>query len=112
MERFGENLRKRARALGLSDAEVARRVGLNERRYGFYVTGDRQPDLATLVQIADVLNCTVDSLLRSTGKNSLTKREKLKERLASSAQALNDDDLEVLVAAAEGILRCRHAGCL
>lgn len=62
---FGNNLRKRARALGLSDAEVARRAGLAERRYGFYVTGEREPDLATLLRVAEVLQISVDALLTS-----------------------------------------------
>ena len=35
--------------LGLSDAEVARRAGLSERRYGYYATGEREPNLATLL---------------------------------------------------------------
>jgi hypothetical protein len=44
MELFGKNLRARGKELGLTDAEVARLVGIAERRYGFYVTGDREPD--------------------------------------------------------------------
>lgn len=63
MDLFGKNLRRRARELSLSDAEVARRAGINERRYGFYVTGDREPDLATLARIASVLQTSVDDLL-------------------------------------------------
>jgi len=34
MDVFAKRLRTRARELGLSDAEVARRAGLTERRYG------------------------------------------------------------------------------
>ena len=41
------SIRERARELGLSDAEVARRAGLSERRYGYYATGEREPNLAT-----------------------------------------------------------------
>lgn len=32
MQQFGNNLRRRAKELGLTDAEVARRVGISERR--------------------------------------------------------------------------------
>lgn len=56
MQPFGNNLRRRTKELGLTDAEVARRMGVSERRYGFYVTGDREPDLATLLRIADILS--------------------------------------------------------
>ncbi len=55
MESFASNLKQRAVDLGLSNAEVARRAGLTERRYGNYITGRREPDLATLVRIASVL---------------------------------------------------------
>ena len=44
-----------ARELGLSDAEVARRAGLSERRYGYYATGEREPNLATLVPKTAIL---------------------------------------------------------
>lgn len=49
--------------LGLSDAEVARRAGLSARRYGNYVQGLREPDLATLVRISRALQTTPDALL-------------------------------------------------
>jgi transcriptional regulator with XRE-family HTH domain len=51
MDLFAKRLRERARQLQLSDAEVARRAGLAERRYGHYVRGMREPDYATLVRI-------------------------------------------------------------
>ncbi|MEQ8965565.1 MAG: helix-turn-helix transcriptional regulator [Azospirillaceae bacterium] len=63
MDGFGERLRARARELGLSDAEVARRAGLTQRRYGHYVRNTREPDLATLVRIAGVLGTTPNRLL-------------------------------------------------
>ena len=49
--------------LGLSNAEVARRLGMSERRYAHYVTGDREPDLATLVRISEVLLASPNALL-------------------------------------------------
>lgn len=63
MELFATNLRKRAEELGISNAEAARRVGLSERRYGNYVSGRREPDLATLVRIAAVLETSPNRLL-------------------------------------------------
>lgn len=63
MDGFGERLRARARGLGLSDAEVARRAGLGGRRYAHYVSNEREPDLATLVRIARALGTTPDDLL-------------------------------------------------
>lgn len=96
MQQFGNNLRRRARELGLTDAEVARRVGINERRYGFYVTGDREPDLATLVRIADTLQIDVDRLLRPKGDADLTRSEQLRVQIQSVAACLPEDRLELL----------------
>ena len=63
MDGFGARLRARAVELGLSDAEVARRAGLTPTRYGHYVTDYREPDLATLVRICQILGTTPDSVL-------------------------------------------------
>ena len=63
MEQVGPRLRARALALQLSDAEVARRAGLLPTRYGHYVSGYREPDLATLVRICRVLALRPDELL-------------------------------------------------
>lgn len=41
--------RLKACALDLSDAEVARRVGISQSRYASYTSGIREPSLATLV---------------------------------------------------------------
>lgn len=63
MELFCQQLRLHARKLGLSSAEVARRAGISERRYAYYVTGDREPDLRTLLRISIVLGVTPNDLL-------------------------------------------------
>ena len=63
MQQFGQRLRHRALELGLSDAEVARRAGLSERRYGNYVVGRREPDFQTLERICTALATTPNELL-------------------------------------------------
>ena len=63
MREVGEKLQVRARELGLTDAEVARRLGLAQGRYSNYVNGAREPDLATLARICRELAITPDELL-------------------------------------------------
>lgn len=63
MEGLGQRLRERARELGLSDAEVARRAGLTATRYGHYVSDYREPDLATFGRICGVLGTTPNDIL-------------------------------------------------
>ncbi|MER9680363.1 helix-turn-helix transcriptional regulator [Mesorhizobium sp. M0184] len=92
MELFATNLRRRAEELGLSNAEVARRAGLSERRYGNYVSGRREPDLATLVKIAAVLASSPNDLLvdqqRATVPDELER-----ERAAAALVVLEGEDL-------------------
>jgi transcriptional regulator with XRE-family HTH domain len=66
MEGFGARLAARARELGLSNAEVARRAGLSERRFGNYATDTREPDLQTLAALVRVLGISSDELLGVT----------------------------------------------
>lgn len=96
MQQFGNSLRRRAKELGLTDAEVARRVGISERRYGFYVTGDREPDLATLLRIADILQVDADRILRPWDEEKPSMADSLRAQIQSSAAALPADRLQLL----------------
>lgn len=96
MQQFGKNLRRRAKELGLTDAEVARRVGISERRYGFYVTGDREPDLATLLRISDILQMSADRLLRPWDEAEPSRADRLRAQIQSSAAGLSEDRLQLL----------------
>ncbi len=69
MRGFGERLRRRAKELGKSDAQVARECGIGTRRYGNYVTNDREPDLTTLLTIAKALEVSPNWLLGAGGKD-------------------------------------------
>ncbi|MFN4009865.1 MAG: helix-turn-helix domain-containing protein [Pannonibacter sp.] len=101
---FASNLRRRAEELGISNAEVARRVGLSERRYAHYVSGKREPDLATLVRIAEVLGTTPNWLLAvEDGKASPSATSLLKDRLKIAANAMSEQGLEITVVQAEAV---------
>lgn len=108
MESFSKNLKRRAQELGLSNAEVARRAGLTERRYGNYITGRREPDLATLVRIATVLESTPNALLNFDEKpEHPTAVDLLKAKISSAANALSDQDLEVMAIAMDAVANQR-----
>jgi len=63
MDSFGKRLRARALELGLSDAEVSRRVGISQTRYANYVSEVRRPDFDTLRTICEKLGTTPNQLL-------------------------------------------------
>lgn len=59
----GEKIKHRRRAIGLTQAEVARSAGLTEPSVNRIEKGiTRHPQQYTLSKIAEVLGCTVESL--------------------------------------------------
>lgn len=110
MDIFANNLKRRAQELEISNAEVARRVGLSERRYAHYVSGRNEPDLAMLVKIADVLQSTPNELLGlKDGEGAKGPRDVLVDRLNAVATMMTDDDLKSAVAQAEAVIAMRRS---
>lgn len=62
-DRFNENLKAAREALGLSQKEVAERVGVANSTYSLYENGKREPNVQTIKKIANVLNVSADRLL-------------------------------------------------
>lgn len=103
MDIFANRLRERAAQLGISNAEAARRSGLDERRYAHYVTGRREPDLETLVRIARALGTSPSWLLGEPSVES--SRGGLMERLVMAAKAMSEAELAITVVQAEAVAR-------
>ena len=108
MQVFANRLRERAAELGLAHAEAARRAGLTERSYNHYVNGVREPNLVTLVRIAEVLQTTPDDLLGVSRQDDVSARSKLMDRLTSAAEVLGDEVLEIVVVQAEALAARRR----
>ncbi|MCS0496864.1 helix-turn-helix transcriptional regulator [Ancylobacter sp. MQZ15Z-1] len=106
MEPFASNLRKRAEELGISNAEAARRAGLSERRYGNYISGRREPDLATLVRIATVLETSPNALLSFGAQVDVVGP---KTKLLAAANVLTSADLETVSIMVEALASRRGA---
>jgi transcriptional regulator with XRE-family HTH domain len=60
---FSEKLRARADAMGITQADLARRMDLDPRRVGHYMRGLREPDFQTLARLVRVLVTTSDALI-------------------------------------------------
>jgi len=103
MDKFARKLRERADELGVSNAELARRCGLGERQYAYYISGQREPNLRTLVKIARVLNTSSDHLLGLTDSQPQTKRARLLDRLTVAAASLTDEELRTIVTQIEAL---------
>lgn len=107
MQIFTERLRQRAVDLGISNAQAARRVGILERRYANYITGEREPDLDMVAKIARALETTPDYLLGFGETHDEGKRAQLMARVNSAARMLPDNELE-LVAVQLDALAAQH----
>lgn len=106
MDMFARRLKERAAQLGISDREAARQCGLEERRYAHYAGNRREPDLETLVRIANGLGTTPNWLLGLDGEGKRpTRRTALLERLTTAAKELSDEELRISVVQAEALVR-------
>ena len=64
-----QNIFKRLRiSAGLTQVEMAKKLGISRSTIGMYETGAREPDFETLEKIADFFNVDTDYLLGRTDK--------------------------------------------
>lgn len=109
MDTFAQRLRERAKQLGISNAESARRIGLEERRYAHYASGRREPDLATLKSISESLGTTPNWLLGVVGTSEKEpKRAELIGRFANAAIGMAMEELELCVIQAEAVVAAKN----
>lgn len=108
MELFTKRLRERARQLGLADAEVARRAGLAERRYGHYARGTREPDFATLLRICTVLDTTPNDLLLAGQMVRPSAHARWLSRLVAAGRKLDADGVRLATRQVEVLVE--HCG--
>ena len=105
MDGLGKVLRERARSLGLSDSEVARRLGLSQARYHNYVADVAEPDLGTLVRICGILGTSPNGVLLPGGDRvAQTDAEIARERVASATAALEGEALAYTADLVEAML--------
>lgn len=64
---FPEKLNSERKARGISARQMAESIGIELRSYRNYESGDREPSLAVLVKIADILGISLDELLCRDG---------------------------------------------
>lgn len=63
LKALGEKIEKFRKNKGLTQEELADRVGVSQAMINFIEKGKKKPSLDTAIAIADEFNTTVDSLL-------------------------------------------------
>jgi transcriptional regulator with XRE-family HTH domain len=71
MEHLGEVMRRRSRALGLTQSALAERAGVHVRQIRRYESGEQQPVLAVAALLAAALDVTLDELAGVAGPEVL-----------------------------------------
>ena len=70
MAKFNERLKYLRESLSMSQAEIAKKIGLSKSSVNMYERGEREPSIETLELIADFFNVDMDYLLgKSDHKN-------------------------------------------
>ncbi|MEG3619772.1 helix-turn-helix transcriptional regulator [Magnetovibrio sp. PR-2] len=102
---FGNRLRARAQDLGLSDAEVARRLELSQTRYSNYVNNIREPDYQTLLRICGVLKTSPNILLGYEEYKAPKSKQKQIDKINSAISAMPIEALELVAPAVDAIAK-------
>ena len=98
MQGVGKRLRSRARELGLTDVDVARRVDLSQQRYANYVNDTNEPDLGTFVRICRALDTTPDDMLGLSDPPAQSEHDLLRSRGSAALAAMSTSRLRVAAA--------------
>ena len=61
--RFSENLRQLREKQGLKQKELAEKLEISLRAYQYYERNEREPQLSTLIRIADYFDVSLDELV-------------------------------------------------
>lgn len=98
MQGMGKRLRARAKALDLTDSEVARRVDVSQPRYANYVNDANEPDLGTFVRICRALETTPDEVLGFREAPEPSERDVFKARVDAATESMNTARLRIAAA--------------
>ncbi len=63
MTKFSTRLKELRKKKGLTQKELAEKIGIQQGGYTNWETGKREPKLETVVQLAKILEATTDYLL-------------------------------------------------
>ena len=67
--KFKDNLKELRKKKGLSQVELAEKLGFSKSLIGLYETGDRKPSFEALEAIADFFNISTDYLMGKDDKS-------------------------------------------
>ena len=60
---FGYIMKRKREECGLTQADLAQRIGTTQQNINSYETGYKVPPLRVVVAAADVFNCSIDEMI-------------------------------------------------
>lgn len=93
MSNFGNKLRLLRKEKGLTQKQLADKLGLAFSTISMYERGDREPDFEILESIADFFNVSMDYLHGKSSSNTTT-NDDIKFALFNSKEGITDEMLD------------------
>lgn len=102
---IGNRIKERRKELNLTQLDIKERVGISSGNISDIERGNRLPAAATLVQLAQVLDCSIDYILTGVSPKSdnsdLYPADESAQKLLRLFYVLSDDDQEELIMIAQ-----------
>lgn len=102
-----KELRKRNK---LTQEDVAKKINKSAIAYGYYEAGKNEPDISTLIKLADFFHVSVDELIEHDYKNTIDKGllNELELNIIEVMQKLNHENQIRLEASAYALLKVQQ----
>lgn len=105
VQTIGKRIKERRKELNLTQLDIKDKVGISAGNISDIERGNRLPAAGTLVQLANVLDCTIDYILTGnfplSENHSIPISEKSAHHLLDLFYMLSSDDQEELIMIAE-----------
>ena len=107
---FGEKLKTLRKEGGWSQDAFGKKIGVHGRHVGKYETGRAMPNAETIVRIAQVLNVSIDYLLRNElDENTTTTTANLRDRNLirkfEAVEKMSEDDKRVITSLIDAYIK-------
>lgn len=86
---FGKKLKKARNELGMTQKQLAKKIGIKRTTVAGYESEGKMPPYNTLIKIAQTLNCSLDYLLGYKEKNNSDKSEHLNPEIIYLAKKIS-----------------------
>ncbi len=96
MGNFADRLRRWIRESGQSDAQAARRLGLQPQRLSNYLTSKTQPDFDTIVRICETLGVSPNYLFGFPAPEADTDEALIVQAICGRLKALDPAKLKLV----------------